>query len=327
MPPQIGPILFPSPGRPDKVPATMSLSTSYAPQQARETRGFLGGIAALAADRLYALQNPYALDGRVSSYPLSARGYAVANSYLLTQPDAAMLIDTGFGKDEPAIRAQIEQLIAPGLPLSMFPLRLNEFMSINNVESFAGHFNVETCYTSNIDAALWFDFGAKAEGRDILKSMKVTAVTRADTIELGKVGRAIDVMQAPIRLIATRWLYDRATRTLFSSDMFTHLWRDTATGPWIVTDADNDATSLRDIRSFLLNPRFWWLEGAPTDSIRRGIDKVFDTYDVETIAPGYGCILSGRNVVARHYRMLDEFLKACDKRVAVSRYVPRDEER
>jgi len=29
-------------------------------------------------------------------------------------------------------------------------------------------------------------------------------VTRADTIQLGKHGRAIDVMQAPIRLIATR---------------------------------------------------------------------------------------------------------------------------
>ena len=42
------------------------------------------------------------------------------------------------------IRSQIEQLIAPGLPFSMFPLRLNEFMSINNVESFAGHFNIET---------------------------------------------------------------------------------------------------------------------------------------------------------------------------------------
>ena len=215
-----------------------------APPQIRNPQAFAGGIASLADDRLYALQNPFALDGRVSSYPASARGFSVANSYLLTQPDAAMLIDTGFGKDEPVIRGQIEALIAPGLPLSMFPLRLNEFMSINNVESFAGHFNVETCYTCNIDAALWFDFGAKAEGRDILKSMKVTAVTRADTIELGKEGRAIDVMQAPIRLIATRWLYDRATRTLFSSDMFTHVWRDTATGPWIVTDADNDSTSL-----------------------------------------------------------------------------------
>jgi flavorubredoxin len=296
-------------------------------RQPHKRTGFTGGIASLADDQLYALQNPFALDGRVSAYPASARGFSVANSYLLTQPDAAMLIDTGFGKDEPVIRSQIESLIAPRLPLSMFPLRLNEFMSINNVESFAGHFNVETCYTSNIDAALWFDFGAKAEGRDILSSMKVTAVTRADTIQLGKQDRAIDVMQAPIRLIATRWLYDRATKTLFSSDMFTHVWRDTETGPWIVNETDNDSTSPREVRSFMLNTRYWWLEGAPTDSIRRGIGNVFDKYDIETIAPGYGCILRGRGVVARHYRMLDDFLKACDKSVAVSRYVTRDEER
>jgi flavorubredoxin len=304
----------------------MSVLTQPAPLDACETSGFAGGIAALAKGKLFALQNPFALDGRVSSYSASARGYSVANSYLLTQSDAAMLIDTGFGKDEPVIRAQIESLIAPGLPLSLFPLRLNEFMSINNVETFAGHFNVETCYTSNVDAALWFDFGAKANGRSVLESMKVTAVSRADTIQLGNKGRAIDVMQAPIRLIATRWLYDRATRTLFSSDMFTHVWRTGADGPWIVTDAD-DATSARDLRSFLLNTRYWWLEGAPTDSIRRGIADVFEKCDVETIAPGYGCILHGRKVVARHVDMLDEILKGLDKSVAVSRYVDRDEER
>src|SRR5712672_708096 len=163
----------------------MSILTQHAPRTVRETDSFAGGIAAIAEGKLYALQNPFALDGRVSSYPGSARGYSVANSYLLTQGDAAMLIDTGFGKDEPVIRAQIESLIAPGLPLSLFPLRLNEFMSINNVETFAGHFNVEQCYTSNIDAALWFDFGAKADGRSILDAMPVTAVTRSDTIKLG----------------------------------------------------------------------------------------------------------------------------------------------
>ena len=304
----------------------MSTLTQHAPQQAHETGGIARGIAALAEGRLYALQQPYALDGRVSSYPASARGFSVANSYLLTQCDAAMLIDTGFGKDQSVIRAQIESLIAPRLPLSLFPLRLNEFMSINNVETFAGHFNVEQCYTSNPDAALWFDFGAEVDGRSTLESMKVTAVTRADTIQLGKHGRTIDVMQAPIRLIATRWLYDRATRTLFSSDMFTHVWRARADGPWIVTD-DDDTTSARELRSFLLNTRYWWLEGAPTDSIRRGIGNVFDKYDVETIAPGYGCVLHGRKVVAHHYRMLDEILKSLDKSVAVSRYVFRDEER
>ena len=309
----------------------MSVLAKDAPEQtplnARNPQGFTGGTASLAEGRLYALQNPFALDGRVSSYPASARGFSVANSYLLTQSDAALLIDTGFGKDEPAIRAQIEQLIAPQLPLSMFPLRLNEFMSINNVESFAAHFNIDQCYTSNPDAALWFDFGTTANGRSILDAMKVTAVTRADTIELGKTGRAIDVMQAPIRLIATRWLYDRATRTLFSSDMFTHVWRGGESGPWIVDESDDDATSARDIRSFMLNTRYWWLEGVSTDSMRRGIGDIFDKYDIETIAPGYGCILRGRKVVARHYRMLDEFLKACDKSVAVSRYVTRDEER
>jgi flavorubredoxin len=303
----------------------MSLLTQDAPRQARETGGFTGGIAAMAEGKLYALQHPFALDGRVSSYPMSARGYSVVNSYLLKQRDTAMLIDTGFGKDEPAIRAEIESLIAPGSPLSLFPLRLNEFMSINNVATFAGHFNVDQCYTSNPDAALWFDFGTD-NSRSILDAMTVNAVTRADTIQLGKHGRAIDVMQAPIRLIATRWLYDRATQTLFASDMFTHVWRDSANGPWIVTDAD-DTTTAKDLRSFMLNTRYWWLEGAPTDSIRRGIDAVFDKYDIETIAPGYGCVLRGRKVVARHYRMLDEFLKVCDKSVAVSRYVSRDEER
>jgi flavorubredoxin len=308
----------------------MSITTPHAPKETSAKappRPFSGGIASLADDQLYALQNPFVLDGRVSSYPGSARGFSVVNSYLLTQPDAAMLIDTGFGKDEAIIRGQIESLIPPRLPLSLFPLRLNEFMSISNVESFAAHFNIETCYTSNPDAALWFDFGAKDNGRAILDAMNVTAVTRADTITLGKEGRVIDVMQAPIRLIATRWLYDRTTKTLFASDMFTHVWRENAIGPWIVTEADNDSTSLSDVRSFMLNTRYWWIEGAPTDSIRRGIDAIFDKFDIETIAPGYGCILRGRAVVERHYAMLDEFLRACDKSVAVSRYVTRDEER
>jgi hypothetical protein len=304
----------------------MSVLMQPAPADARETAVTSCAIATLAQDKLYALQHPYALDGRVSSYPGSARGFSVANSYLLTQSDAAMLIDTGFGKDEPVIRSEIESLIAPGLPLSLFPLRLNEFMSINNVEAFAAHFNVEQCYTSNTDAALWFDFGARANGRHILDSMPITAVTRADTIQLGKMGRPIDVMAAPLRLIATRWLYDRSTRTLFSSDMFTHVWRARADGPWIVSE-DDDTTTARELRSFLLNTRYWWLEGAPTAAIRRGIADVFDKCDVETIAPGYGAILTGRKVVARHVRMLDEILEGLDRSVAVSRYVGRDEER
>src|SRR6266508_4084552 len=105
----------------------MSVLTQHAPGEARKTGGIARGIAALADGKLYALQHPYALDGRVSSYPASARGYSVANSYLLMPREAAMLIETGFGKHEHVIRAHIESLIAPGLPPALFPLRLNDF--------------------------------------------------------------------------------------------------------------------------------------------------------------------------------------------------------
>ena len=277
-----------------------------ATREARQPGGFSGGIATLAEGKLYALQNPYKLDGRVSSYPASARGYSVANCYLLKQPDAAMLIDTGFGKDEQLIISQVESLIAPKSPLSLFPLRLNEFMSINNVETFAGHFNIETCYTSNPDAALWFDFGAKADGRSILDSMPVTAVTRSDTIKLGKQGREIDVMQAPIRLIATRWLYDRRHQ---DAVLVRHVHPCLARAHRRTVDRHRRDRHGDRARDAIVHAQHALLvAGRRADRLmRRGIADVFDKYDVETIAPGYGCILRGREVVARHYKMLDEF--------------------
>jgi hypothetical protein len=62
----------------------MSLMTEHAPPQARDMRGFTGGIATLADGKLYSLQHPFGLDGRVSSYPVSARGFSVVNSYIRT---------------------------------------------------------------------------------------------------------------------------------------------------------------------------------------------------------------------------------------------------
>ena len=61
----------------------------HASGETRKGERKASGIAELAKGKLYALQHTYPLDGRVSFYPASARGYSVANSYLLTQSDAA----------------------------------------------------------------------------------------------------------------------------------------------------------------------------------------------------------------------------------------------
>ena len=119
------------------------------------------------------------------------------------QPDAAWLIDTGFGGHEPALRSQIESLIPRTLPLSLLPLRLNEFMSIQNIDPFTLYFNVKECFTGNPDAAFWFDFGAGSDsGQDTLDRLKITTISREETIPIGSsrpAGRRLSGADPPDR--------------------------------------------------------------------------------------------------------------------------------
>src|ERR1700759_664757 len=272
-------------------------------------------IETIADGKLYALQNVMELDGRVSAYPANARGYSVSNCYLLKEGDRALLLDSGLSAHEASIIAQIRSLTTADTLLSVFPLRINEYMSVCNVEAIAQSFNVEQCYSGNPDAALWFDFGRRSDANDSRPySLKTTLVSRAETLHVGGTKRPIDVFQAPIRLINTRWMYDQETRTLFTSDSFTHEWSDSSDGPWTMTAAD-DTTTSDQVRSFLLNTRYWWLEGGKTTELRRKLAAVFEKYPIETIAPGYGRVLRGRALVERKYKMFDEVRATLDQSV------------
>ena len=281
-------------------------------------------ITTVADGQLYALQNVLELDGRVSAYPADARGYSVSNCYLLTNGNHALLLDSGLSAHETSIISMIRSLTQPDTLLSLFPLRINEYMSVCNVEAIAQSFNVEQCYSGNPDAALWVDFGRRSDSNDGRPyALKTTLVTRSETLNVGH-ERPIDVFQAPIRLINTRWMFDQETRTLFTSDSFSHEWSDSADGPWEISD--KDCTTTPDhIRSFLLNTRYWWLEGGKTTELRRKLAAIFEKYPIETIAPGYGRILRGRALVERQYKMFDDVLARLDKGVIAPKYVDRDE--
>ncbi|HEX8280874.1 MAG TPA: hypothetical protein VF551_05825, partial [Chthoniobacterales bacterium] len=273
----------------------------------------------------------YPLDGRVSSYPEAARGFSASNCYLLTEPDAALMLDTGYPGHERSILGQLGSLIDKQLPLSLYPLRINEFMSVCNAGAISRAFNVVQCYAGIPNVGQWLDFsvesldaadGGGANRQGAGNGAKGAAHPKFHTTLVGgelqelEIGasetRIVDAIQAPIRLIGTRWIYDGATRTLFSSDMFTHFWRDSPDGPWVLRETEDTSTE-QHLRSFLLNTRYWWLEGAKNEGLRRGIAKVFDTYEIDRIAPGYGCILEGRDIVARQYQMLDDVLRKLDR--------------
>jgi hypothetical protein len=79
------------------------------------------------------------------------------------------------------------------------------------------------------------------------------------------------------------------------------------------------------VRSFLLNTRYWWLEGGKTTELRRKLAAIFEKYPIETIAPGYGRILRGRALVERQYAMFDEVLGRLNESAVTAKYVDRDE--
>ena len=235
------------------------------------------------------------------------------------------MLDSGYSAHLPAILKQLHSVLDVNKPLSIYPLRLNEFMSVSNVEAIAEEFIVDQCYSSNPDAALWVDFGGRSDSANPKPlSIKTTVVTRAQTIYLGgDESYPLEAFQAPIRLIATRWIYDKSTRTLFTSDSFTHEWSSQEDGPWVYGDSD-DATTVEHIKSFLLNTRYWWLEGGETSSLRKKLAGVFEKYEIENIAPGYGRVLCGKKLVERQYQLLDEALRQLDKSQIDASYIFRD---
>lgn len=282
-----------------------------------------GTITTLAQDKLYALQNVCELDGRLSSYPTTARGYTVSNCYLLVEDDSALMLDTGFTMHRDAILGQLQTLLGSNQSLSLMPLRINEFMSVCNAAAIGRQFAIENCYGPFPDLDKWLVFDGVPEIPE-LPTVQLGAHTKLRVG--GNSGRFIEVFNAPIRLINTYWLYDTEARTLFTSDMFTHFWRDRSDGPWVA--GDNDAsTTAPHLRSYLLNTRFWWLEGARIDALRRAVGEVFERYDIETIAPGYGCVLYGSDRVKQEYEMLDAVMRDLDRSATAPHYVEYGEVR
>ena len=283
-------------------------------------------IVELLPDKVYALQNAFALDGRVSSYPKRARGWSVSNVYLLKEPTGAFILDTGFAAHRDRTLAQIGSVIGPDTPVSLVPLRYNEYMSVGNAMVIADRFNVTHCYLPQANAALWLDFDLP-EARPPGRETSSTVLRGRLDMDIGSAGeRTVVGFTAPLRLINTVWVYDPASLTLFTADSFAHVWQRTPGGPWLIDD-DESVADAALVRSFLLNTRYWWLEGASTDSLRQGLAAVFEDYRIETIAPGYGAILTGRKLVERQFQLLDSVLRDFDKSRVEPGYVPRAMER
>lgn len=268
-------------------------------------------VLELAPDRLYALGAAVPNDGAITWLPAGAGGHVPLNAYLLTEGRRGILVDTSFPVIEGAIVGQ-----ARGFDLDEVEVvltRNTEFDSVGNAEPLLAVWPVTRMY-GHFNPSEWIYFRSDTGPGDAAGLFEPVVFSDDQVLTLAP-GRRVSVINARLKLLATAWLYDHATKVLFSSDTFSHALAATP-GERIVTAAD-DRTTQAEVHEHMML-KFDWLEGAETEPLRAFVDDVFRTYDVQTIAPSHGCILQGAEVVQRHRAMVDAVLRDVGAPVATT---------
>jgi flavorubredoxin len=258
-------------------------------------------VETLVPDKLYALGATVENDGRISSVVPGGGGQIPLNSFLLTEGTTGLLIDTSL----PIIGEQLVQQAA-AFELETVALvftRVVEFDSVGNAELLEQVLPIDIVY-SHFLPSQWMYFRA-APDPPPRRRHEPRPLVNGEEISVGG-ERRVTVIDAKLKLLATAWLYDHETRVLFTSDSFSHAPAP-APGGRVLTEPQDDIT-LEDVAGHL-RTKFDWLEGADTEPLRRFLDDVFSTFDVQNIAPTFGCVLAGGPLVERHVSLVDEALR------------------
>jgi hypothetical protein len=269
-----------------------------------------GAVLELAEHTLYAIACPYELDGRVSSHPVDARGWSTMLCYVFLEDDGAVLLNTGYSVHEEALVQRLHDLVGDR-DLSLLIARV-EFPSMCNARPIAARLRVTTVWQRVVaDAASFLSFRPEFPGADNpLSSVETHVMTGNQVIPVGsRSGRKLDVFSPQLRLLPCSWVYDEATQTLFTGDLFGWVPRSSPEGPWVVDDVADDPTTHEIVEDHLLRNRYWWAAGANTEPLRQGLADLFDRFAVTAIAPDNGCVLKGVGVVAHQLSLLDAVLE------------------
>ena len=226
------------------------------------------------------------------------------NCYVLTEPGRALLIDTGLPTQQATVVAQLKSLLRPDQRLSILHTRVGEYDSVGNTGPITEAFPVDRLVAFFLPEWM-MDFRAEPvhPRNATISELKLAG----QVLQVGEGGtRPLHLLEAPLRLLLTFWAYDSATQVLFTSDSFGHVALEDAAADRVVT-RQSDSTQLASVTAYLA-AKFDWLSAADRDGIKTELAEVFETYEVETIAPMHGRILRGREVVRRHYEMVQEAL-------------------
>jgi flavorubredoxin len=262
-----------------------------------------GEVLQLAAG-LYALGGALRIDRRISWLPLGVEGYQATRCYLLKEQNSCMLIDPGLRVHEDLVISQLLQFMNRGDEISVFLTRsepdcfgclerINTEFKLIKIITGGGHNPFD-----GFNDVGGYGKGARGDVVPVAREGKVAPIPFGG-------GRQIEVLHAPLRLNSTFWLYETGSRSLFTSDAFSH-----AIGP-----TPDDALGLETVSDFTVQQvrdhllaKFWWMTTAHTESLSRGLRNIFDTRRIDRICPSHGRPIVGHDAVWKTHDLMQEAL-------------------
>ncbi|MFE3175228.1 MBL fold metallo-hydrolase [Amycolatopsis sp. NPDC059090] len=234
-------------------------------------------MTALREGRVFRLGGSVPLDGRVSWAPAGVRGTQPLNCYLIRSAAGAVLIDTGVRAHAARIVAQLREVLPANTPLAVVLTRTEMDCCLNLPEIEAAFPVTAVHYTGGITVPV------------VDAARERITVEEGRPLELEPIpGVPLRIHAPRLRLLPTLWPYDPVSQTLFTSDAFCHNRTEADEAP----DPAAVAAQLR--------VKFSWLDHADTAPVSDDLRAVFAAEPVETIAPGHGFPLLGKETVAAH---------------------------
>ena len=259
----------------------------------------------LVPERLYRLGGLISLRGTISWVPKAAVGHLPVNCYLLRENASWLLVDTGVPAHAAQIGEQLHRLVPSEEELQLYVTRIEPDV-VSNLRMLTNHFGVEKVYGGGVMNPFDYFDDLSAEAHIQADSgLRLIRMSPDSSVELAAT-RPLKLVPTALRLLYTFWAYDSETKTMFTSDSFGHAYLNDPSEQPVVTSA-NDTSTLDQVRAHLLT-KFDWLQGADTDVIHDDVARIFETYDVEIIAPSSGMVLQGKDVVDRHVGMVKQVL-------------------
>ena len=252
----------------------------------------------LVAGKLHLLGASVPLDGRISWVPPEARGWQPINTYVLLEGEAVLVVDPGVYAHRTIIREQLATLVEPGRKLSIFLTRPEPDVT-GNIGELASCYPVERLYAGGgpnpFDA---FESANLMDPASRGNRIQMERMPAGYQMPLGE-GRGVEVLRPAIRLLATFWGYDAATRTLFTSDSFGHTVQASPGDDRVLRSGAPDQAGTATVKAHLL-AKFGWLARAKTGSIVKNLDEMRGDRAIDRIAPGHGLVIEGREMVELH---------------------------